>query len=253
MQRRLASQVLFALGLILIWLAVTWFGLVESTVLPSFPDVARAVLTIPSRPEFLPALWGTVRDGLLGLTIAAVLAIPLGILVGMMPWLERTTRLLVDFGRSFPIIALLPILVLLFGATALMKVIAIAIACFFPILLQTIYGARRLERTMMETVRAYRIPFRLLFLRVLLPASGPYIATGLRIATTVAILVSVGVEIVSLTKGLGSQISLSRTYNETDAAFAYIVYAGLLGVLVTAAFDGLERRFLGWHLRSSSE
>jgi NitT/TauT family transport system permease protein len=128
-----------------------------------------------------------VFDAVRGLLIAAILGIPLGILIGMFASIDRSTRILVDFGRSFPVIALLPILALLFGATSLMKIVAISIACFFPILIQSIYGARRLEPTIVDTIRSYRIPAHLRFFKVLLPASGPYIATGLRIATTISI------------------------------------------------------------------
>jgi len=251
--RLLALQVLAAVAVILAWALGNASGLIDVSVLPPVGLVGGRVLTIVAEPEFHAAFLHTVFDALRGLAIASFLAIPLGVLIGMFPALDRATRILLDFGRSFPVIALLPILVLLFGATAAMKIVAITIACFFPILLQSIYGARRLEPTIVDTIRAYRIPPHLRFFKVLLPAAGPYIATGLRIATTVAILVSVGVEIVSLAPGMGREISLSRSYNETATTFAYIVYAGLLGVAVTLLWDWLEMRLLAWHLRAGAE
>ncbi len=249
----IALQIGFAAAVVALWWLCNVTGLIETSILPAVPDVATQLLAVIERPDFRNGLLATILDAFRGLACATAVAVPLGVLIGMFPGLERATRVIVDFGRSFPVIALLPILVLVFGATSLMKIVAIGIACFFPILLQTIYGARRLEPTIVDTVRGYRIPGRLRFLKVLLPAAGPYIATGMRIASTVAILVSVGVEIVSLAPGIGREISLSRSYNETATAFAYIVYAGLLGVALTVLWDVLEARLLRWHLRAKAE
>lgn len=250
--RMTAMQASAVFALIALWAIANAAGFAQS-ILPPVRDVAYAFIEVWTRPEFLTAFWATVFDAARGLLIAAVLAIPSGVLVGMSPRLEEATRMLIDFGRSFPVIALLPILVLILGATAAMKVVAIAIACFFPILLQSIYGARRLEPTIVDTVRSFRIPAHLRFFRVLLPAAGPFIATGLRIATTVSILVAVGVEIVSLTPGLGREISLSRSYNETATTYAYIIYAGLLGVAISLLWDLAEARLLRWHIRAKAE
>jgi len=246
------GQLLVGLGVVLLWWLANVTG-TASSVLPPVADVLRQFFTVWGRPEFVSGFGATVFDAARGLLVAALLAIPLGVLLGMFPRAEIATRVLVDFGRSFPVIALLPILVLLLGATAIMKVVAIAIACFFPILLQTIYGARRLDPTIVDTVRSFRIPGHLRFFKVLLPAAGPFIATGLRIATTVSILVAVGVEIVSMTPGIGREIALSRSYNETDATYAYILYAGLLGIAITTLWDVAEARLLRWHIRSKAE
>lgn len=247
-----SAQASVALGVILLWWLANLSGWATS-ILPPVRDVAYQFVAVLGRPEFVSAFSATVFDASRGLLAATALAIPAGVLIGMFPRVELATRMLVDFGRSFPVIALLPILVLLLGATAAMKVVAITIACFFPILLQTIYGARRLDPTIVDTVRSFRIPAHLRFFKVLLPAAGPFIATGLRIATTVSILVAVGVEIVSLTPGLGREIALSRSYNETATTFAYIIYAGLLGVALTALWDFAEARLLRWHIRSKTE
>lgn len=249
----IVQQVLVVVVLLAGWWLAGSLGLLDTAILPPVERVLVQVFQILGDENFRLAVFNTVADAARGLAIAALVGIPLGVLIGMFPLADRSTRMVLDFGRSFPVIALLPILVLMFGATATMKIIAISIACFFPILLQSIYGARRLEPTVVDTIRSFRIPAFLRFRKVLLPAAGPYIATGLRISTTVAILVAVGVEIVSLAPGMGREISLSRSYNQTDVTVTYIVYAGLLGVVLNLIWDLLEKRFLGWHLRTQSE
>ena len=253
MERGLARQVgVFALFL-LAWAATSRFAGISASTLPPVTDVASALIGLWADAAFLPSVLRTVRDAFSALMIATVLGIAAGVVIGTTPWLERSTRLLVDFGRSFPQIALLPIFLIAFGATSTMKIVLVSIACFFPVLLQTIYGARRLDETMADTVRAYRLPLALRVWKVTIPAASPFIFTGFRIALIVSILVSIGVEILSQVEGMGRQLADARSFYRTDIAFAYAIYAGLLGVLVNAVADRIEAALLGWHLRSQQE
>jgi ABC-type nitrate/sulfonate/bicarbonate transport system permease component len=165
---------------------------------------------------------------------------------GTSPRTERATRLLIDVGRSFPVIALLPVVILVLGATTQMKVTLIFIACVFPLVLQTTNGARRLEATLLSTVRSYRLPWQLRFRKVLLPQAAPFIATGLRIAITTAVLVAVGTEVLTQTQGLGRRITLAQSAGETALGYAYIFYAALLGVVINALANSMERRLIRW-------
>ena len=104
-----------------------------------------------------------------------------------------------------------------------------------------------------DTVRSFRIPFHLRFRRVLLPAAAPYIATGIRIAAAVSILVAVGTEIIIQVTGLGAQINISRINNEVAISFAYVIYAGLLGVLLTGVWELAEGWLLAWNRQAERE
>lgn len=250
--RLLLQQIGVAAALVLAWALGGLFGLVNPNVLPPVLEVARDMVAVWQRPEFFPALIGTLGDALAGVVIATVVAMPLGIIIGMFRPVEVATRTLLDFGRSFPVVALLPILVLVIGATHGMKIVSIAVACFFPILLQTIYGARRLDPTIVDTVKSFRIPFTLRFFAVILPAASPYIATGLRIATAVSILVAVGTEVVVPITGLGQQATISRNDNQVSLAFVYVIYSGLLGLLLTSLWERAEDRLLAWHRRAQA-
>jgi ABC-type nitrate/sulfonate/bicarbonate transport system permease component len=249
----LSQQIGVGAALVLVWALADAAGLVNHAVLPPVGDVARELVVIWSTPEFIPSLFGTLRDAIFGILVAAIIAIPLGIIIGMFGAVERSARTLLDFGRSFPVVALLPILVLVIGATHGMKVVAIGIACFFPILLQTIYGARRIEPTILDTVRSFRIPFHLRFFRVILPSAAPYIATGIRIAAAVSILVAVGTEVIIPIVGLGEQITILRNAAQVAPAFAYVIYAGLLGLLLTTAWEYAESRLLAWNRRAKAD
>jgi len=237
------------LGLWAIGDAFEWFN---PDVIPSLSDVSAAFTTLLGRPEFPLAFWYTLRDSLAGVAFAALLGIPLGLMIGNAPKMEMSTRVLLDFGRAFPAIALVPIFILIFGTNHTTKIIMITIACFFPIVVQTIYGARRMEATMVDTVASFRIPPSLRFRKVVLPAATPFIATGLRLSLSISILVAVAVEILTQVPGLGTQVALSQTFKEVPVAFVYTLYAGLMGVILTGVWDFLEARALAWHHREGS-
>ena len=102
---------------------------------------------------------------------------------------------------------------------------------------------------MNDTINSFRIPPSLRFRKVILPAAMPFIATGLRLSLSISILVAVAAEILTQVPGLGTQVSLSRTFNEVAIAFVYTIYAGLMGVILTGLWDLIEKRLLRWHHR----
>ena len=233
------------------WTVGDIVGLFNPDVIPPILEVAGAIGTAFSREEFLPALWFTLRDSLASVALAALIAVPLGLCIGVFRTVEISTRILLDFGRTFPAIALIPIFILIIGTNHTTKIILTTVACFFPILLQTIYGARRLDPTIIDTVAGFRIPPLMRFRKVIFPSSMPFIATGLRLSLSISILVAVAVEVFTQVPGVGALIGLAQTYNETALAFFYVLVSGVMGVAVTGAWDVAEHRLLGWHHRGA--
>jgi ABC-type nitrate/sulfonate/bicarbonate transport system permease component len=228
------------------WELAARLELAPPALLPPFSDVVVQLAGELGRSELWTALGQTVTGALQGLAAAALVAIPLGLLAGSWDFLERSCRILIDFGRSFPAIALLPVFLLLFGTTVTTKTIIVFIACVFPLFIQTLYGARRIEPSIVETARSYRIPRMLQLLRVALPSATPSIMTGLRLAATTAVLVAVGAEVIGGVPGIGRQLSVAQQDGATALAFAYILLAGILGFLVARGSEALESRFLRW-------
>jgi len=234
------------LGAIVLWELVALTGVLSPALLPPFSAVVVALFGLLGEAEFWGNLGATLGGAMLGLLISAVIAIPLGILAGLSGFVERATRILVDIGRSFPSIALLPVIILFYGTTLPTKLIVIVLACAFPLIVQTIYGARGIEPSIVETAQAYRIRFRLYFFRVALPTATPSIMTGLRLAATVSVLVAVGAEVIGGLPGIGQGLAQAQLDGATPVAFAYFIVAGTLGYLVTRLAELLEVRFLRW-------
>lgn len=215
---------------------------------------------VPTASDCLSTLADLVRDGdvwsplgetlkawAIGLALSAAIAIPIGFLLGASSLAYRMTRLLIDFCRTIPTLALLPLAVLLYGSGLGSTLLLVVFACVWPILLQTIYGVRDIDAVVRETCRSYRISRWQWRRRVVLPSAGPYIATGLRIAAAISLLLVLSSEILIPVPGIGQAIVVAQLGGAISEMYAWIVLAGLVGVAINAVFVRLERIVLHWH------
>ncbi|MGO1543791.1 MAG: ABC transporter permease [Gulosibacter sp.] len=243
-QRILALIVIFAL-----WELGVRTGIFPSMA-PSVIDVITSIFTVLANPAFWSALINTLAASTTGWLIACASGIVLGLLIGTIRPLDRSTSLVVEFGRAFPTIALMPVVMLLLGATMTMEITMVVLAAVWPVLVQSILGSRRLDPNIVDTVKIFRIPKALWFTRVLLPSALPFIATGVRISASIAILAAVGVEVLTQVPGLGRLITLAQEAQRWDLAFAYLFYAGIFGWLIATLLNKGEGRLLAWNRRS---
>ena len=148
---------------------------------------------------------------------------------------------MVDFLRPIPSIALLPLLILLFGITVDLKVFMAALGAFFPLFFQTMYGVQDVDPVARDTASAYRLNRFFRFVFVDLPGATPYIATGLRISASVSLVVCVATELIVGVPGLGAGIFKAQYAGQLAQMYALIVSTGLIGLLIAIGFNRLER------------
>src|SRR5919109_2189549 len=196
---------------------------------------------------FWTAVWNTLQGWALGLGIAAALAIPLGIVIGSAPLLYRAVRFVIEFLRPIPSVALIPLAVLIYGTGLQSKVFLAAFASFWPLLVQTLYGVRDVDPVATDTARSFGFSRRQRLFRVTLPSAVPYIATGLRIASAVSLILTVTAELVIGSAGLGRSINVARSGGDEQLMYALIIATGILGLALNAIFVLAERRVLHWH------
>jgi ABC-type nitrate/sulfonate/bicarbonate transport system permease component len=227
------------------WQGATWW--LGIAVVPGPIDVAQSLVALSATPEF----WGAVRDtvvvALAGLGLAAVVAIPLGIVVGSSRFLLTSSRLLVDLLRTVPPITLLPLVLLLWGPTATMQIALVVAAVFWPLFLQATYAVRETDPVQRDMARAYLIPTGDRWRRLLLPSSAPFLVTGFRVAATIALLVAVAAELIGNAPGVGREILLAQVAARPSDAYAYITVAALLGVALNLVIGVIQLRLLFWH------
>jgi NitT/TauT family transport system permease protein len=233
-------------AVLLLWALIAAAGVVSATALPGPASVASALVDLLGSGTFWQAVGETLRGAVTGLLVAIAVGVPVGLLTGVYAAAEESSRLLTEVLRSFPVIALLPVFLLVLGSTPGMKATVVFIACVFPVLLQAQYGARSVSRAVLETVHGYRIPRLLRLRRVILPAAVPSVMTGLRLAATTSVLVSIGVEVLTTLPGIGHMIMDAQQGGASARAYAYILTAGAIGYTITLLAQFAEHRMLRW-------
>lgn len=245
----LLQRIVALVVILLIWEVLVRLGVFPS-ITPSVTAVISSIVTLIASPTLWTGLASTLSAATLGWLIACVIGIVGGLLIGTIRPVDRSTSLVVEFGRAFPTIALMPVVMLLLGATMTMEVTMVVLAAVWPVLVQSILGARRMDPNIRDTVKIFRIPKALWFRRVLLPSAMPFIATGVRISASIAILAAVGVEVLTQVPGLGRLITLAQEAQRWDNAFAYLFFAGLFGWLIATLLTVGETKLLAWNRRS---
>lgn len=189
----------------------------------------------------------TLQGWAVGLGIAALLGIPLGMLIGSVEPVYRSVRAVIEFLRPIPSVALIPAAVLIFGIGMGMKIFLVAFAAFWPILFQAIYGVQDVDPGAKETARAYGLGPMARFRRVILPSTLAYVATGLRISSAIALILAVTAELVVGADGLGRAIVAAQTAAQIPTMYAFIMFTGTLGWLLNTVFQRIEAGVLHWH------
>jgi ABC-type nitrate/sulfonate/bicarbonate transport system permease component len=221
--------------------------LISSRSFPPVTDWAQALGDLLGEQSFWTAVGDTLQGWALGLAIAIAIAIPLGIVLGSSRLLYRAVRGVVEFLRPIPSVALIPLAVLVWGTGLSSKVFLAAFASTWPLLMQTLYGVQDVDPVATDTARSFGYGRIQRLVRVTLPSTVPYIATGIRISSSVALILAVTAELVIGAPGLGREINLARQGGAVDLMYALIVVTGLLGWVLNAVLARVERRALHWH------
>lgn len=235
---------------------VHWSGVVDARVLPSFVAVASEMWRLATDAEFLWAIVETVWPALLGLAGACLLGIPVGLALGLSPLAERISRGLVDVLRSLPGTALIPVFMITIGTGDLMKVILVIFVGVWPILFNTMYGITSVDKVAIESAMSCRVRGPALWWRVMLPSAAPFIATGIRYALPIAIVIVIADElVVGSPEGIGGYLLQQQTNIvwRSETIYAVLLAAGVVGFVLNIAMDALCNRFVGWDLRRSEQ
>jgi ABC-type nitrate/sulfonate/bicarbonate transport system permease component len=230
-----------------LWEVVVRTGLVSENDLPAMSTTMQELWSLMKTGEFWKDFAYTVRGWALGLAIATVLAVPIGIVLGTSELAGRALRVPIEFLRPIPSAVLIPLLFLTIGPSLKSEVFLAAFGAFWPLLVQTIYGVRDVDPVAIDTARSFGLGRYERLYRITLPSAMPYIATGLRIASTVSLILAFTAELFMGTPGLGQAMNYAQSYGLNDQLYALAIATGFLGLAVHFVMVGLERRVLHWH------
>ncbi len=227
-------------------------ALTRTGVLPAsdFPPPSLTLVTLGQQlatAGFWNAVGQTLAGWASGLALAAVLAASLGMVIGASDLAYRAIRVPLEFLRPIPSVALIPLAILLYGTGFTSKLFLVVFASFWPLFVQVLYGMRDIDPLAMDTARSFGLRRLERVRHVILPSTLPYLATGLRISSAVALILAVTAELVIGSPGLGKEIDVARVGGDGRLMYALIVATGVLGWSINAVFSRVERRLLHWH------
>ncbi|QBE49050.1 ABC transporter permease [Leucobacter triazinivorans] len=245
--RRGAAGVLV---LVLILEIASRSSLIASGFLPPFSEVLMRALALWGDAVFRTDVLATLTAYVLGMTIAIVVAVPLGIAFGLSQPVYRSARAIVELIRPIPPVALVPLVILVLGSSLEMKLVIVVFAAVWPIMFNTLYGVHDVDPYAKEMARSFGVSRFGVIRRIVIPASTPFIATGVRIASSIALIVVITVELIAGgAQGLGAFISRTRAYGDADSyltVLAATFIAGVLGLVINLILGWIERRFFAW-------
>ncbi|NVI89367.1 ABC transporter permease [Actinomadura sp. BRA 177] len=246
--RRIAFGAAGAAGVVAVLETVSRTGLVDAAALPPASVVLREAGKLAVDQEFLADVGATLKAWFGGLALAVLVAVPLGVLLGSVPFLGTAARALVELLRPIPSVALIPLAIILFASPTQMKMSLIFYACLWPILINTLYALRDVDPVAKESLRSFGFGTPSVLWRVSLPSAAPFIATGVRIAASVALIVVISTELIAGGfNGMGIYLAETQSGGgQTDLMLAGAVWAGVLGLLANLALLGVERVAFRW-------
>lgn len=189
----------------------------------------------------------------LGLGIAIIIGIALGLVIGERAVIRETAEPIIHFIRSIPQAALVPLIIGAFGIGFGPKVLTIAFACVWPILLNTIDGVRAVDPTARSMSRVYRIPRSLYFRRVVLSSAMPQILAGVRVSLAIGVTVMVVTELFGADRGLGYYILHSSATFKIAESWGGALLVGVIGYLLNVVFLAFESYALKWYFASGAK
>ncbi|MFM8678834.1 MAG: ABC transporter permease [Alphaproteobacteria bacterium] len=238
--------------LLLAWHAAISAGM--SRLIPSPAEVARYMVDFAVGGIWDDAFSATLHVHLLasmgrvygGFALAALAAVPLGLLIGRNDAVRALLDPFLQMMRPIPVTAWLPLSMILFGLGPRSAFFLVFLGAFYPILLNTVFGVRSVDRRLFEAASMLGCTGSAQFFRVVLPAALPSIFTGLRLGLGLAWFVIVVGEMTGVPQGLGAVIMDGRTLSRTELVICGMIVIGIAGYLSDRCVVAAMNRLLRW-------
>jgi len=236
-----AFLILFA-----IWLVITVTGTVSSLFLPSPGEVLDRLLQLARDGTLWNDVFVSAARIAVGFTLATVLAIPLGVLIGTYSFWEAAVEPMVDFVRYMPVVGFIPLTIIWIGIDDTQKWAIIFIGTFFQEVLLVMDNVKRVPRDLVDIGYTLGERDRGILARIILPSAAPGILDTLRISLGWAWTWIVLAELVAAGSGLGYRITTAQRYFQTETIIGYLIVLGILGLLTDQTMKLIGRRVFPW-------
>jgi ABC-type nitrate/sulfonate/bicarbonate transport system permease component len=217
----------------------------ESSLLAAPSAIVAAFFTALADGTLATATLQTLATSLGGLGIGAVLGLVIGILLGLVRTLDRLMEFSIEAFRPIPAVALIPIVLLIFGFGFRMEIAIVAFAAFWPILILTRAAVAGVEPRLLQVARALGFGVAARVWKIVLPAALPRIFVAFRLSAGIALIVAVTVEIAANPLGLGYGMMLAQQTLRPELMLALLVWLGVVGWALNQILVWSQKRLFG--------
>jgi len=223
------------------------FGRGVNPIFASYPSaIFDSAVKMTESGELIQAFFQSMQGLIVGYILSALIGIPLGLLLGRYRWAEHGLGIYVTAGYAAPLVALVPLFMLWFGLGFTVKVAIIFSLAVFPIIINTWSGVKAVPRTLIEVGTAFVASDAAIMWKIIVPATLPYIMTGLRLAVGRAIIAMVIAEFFTAISGLGGIILKAGDNFDTARMFVPVILLMVLGIGGTSLVHWVEGKVAPW-------
>jgi ABC-type nitrate/sulfonate/bicarbonate transport system permease component len=233
--------------ILLVWEAVTRFGLVPPLVLLAPTAILRTLFGLITSGELLPHIGFSLFRSLLGFIVGSTLGILLGLMMGWSRFVNNVLDIPFNIFRAIPKAALIPVFIVWFGIGEFPKILLLSLTNFVMCVINTTAGVRSVDMTMIKAARSLGAKSKDILWEVVLPAASPMIFAALRVGVVFSLVMLVIVEMTAAEKGLGAFIIESQRLFYIDKMFAGIVTMAVFAFTLDVIVKKIGERALKWH------
>lgn len=252
------ERLLYGLAGVIVFLALWEIGSRAGIIDRSFfgrpTGIVEAGIKEVQTERFWGDLMASVSEFGIGYILAIGLGIPMGLAAGRFRRLQFAFDPWLNFFNSLPRIALLPVLVIMFGVFGpASKIAVVFLGAFFSIVIPTVQGVRTVDRRFVDVARSFQASERLLFRSVVIPSTVPFIITGMRLGIARALIGVVTAELYTQTEGIGVLIRRATELRQGDRALFGVLLFTVSGIIGVEVIRRVEARFQKWRPTTSLE
>jgi NitT/TauT family transport system permease protein len=215
---------------------------------PAPSTIALTLARLVTSGELATHLSATLSRLLLGFVLGGLPGLILGLVMG---WSRRLRLVLDPFiaaAHPIPKIAVLPLIMIIFGIGESSKIVVVAVAVFFPMLINTMAGVRQISPIYFEVAENYGGSLLKVFIRVVGPGSLPLVLNGVRLALNTALVLTIAVELVAAQEGLGEMIWFAWETLRTEELYATLIVIAALGISLNFLLQRLTAHLVPWQV-----
>ncbi|GAA5225684.1 ABC transporter permease [Paeniglutamicibacter antarcticus] len=244
-RKMLTLNIVSVVGGIALW----WVLSASGFSLPTPPQVVERAGQLMADGTLFTDLAASLTRVLIGFALGTLLAIPVGFLMGwyavargiMEPWIQ--------FFRTIPPLAIIPLVMVLMGIGEQPKIFVIFLAAFLSCVISTYQGVVNVDKTLINAARVLGSKDAGIFARVVIPASTPFILVGMRVGLGAAWATVVAAELIAAQDGLGYRMQQAQLYYDLPTIFVNLIVIGILGLLMDRILLFTETKLTSWQER----